>query len=285
MSDMIFTPGRGFTLIEILVVVTIISIMAGTVTFFALQGSQTGRDADRQSDLRALQAAVEAYKRDNGQYPAGCNADGSWSGEQGTAFACAGGSHEYIIGLAPQYIRTLPRDPNLNACSDEMSNPPTNECGYAYVVNATREVYKIIAMNTVEGLVVTPEHPMASCDISAVSSADIRRSAGGDGWCGAYFTGTLQQTESQTMSSDGAPSHPMYRCNINSPRFQNSFAVWGGFIPITTAVCDSAGRCLDPATNPAVDPLENFRLTSYTEGVKRSLRVMAVGNTAAIICQ
>lgn len=80
-------PFRGFTLIEILVVVSIISIMSGTVVFFASQGSATGRDADRQADLRELQAAVEAYKRDNGVYPEGCRGANNWSGELGTANA------------------------------------------------------------------------------------------------------------------------------------------------------------------------------------------------------
>ena len=265
---------RGFTLIEILVVVTIISIMAGTVAFFSSRSSAIGRDADRQADLRALQAAVEAYRRDNGVYPEGCRGAGNWSGEQGTAFACTSGDpNRYIRDIAPQYIRTLPRDPNRNACVD--TTAPL-DCGYAYITNTSRDVYKIIAMNTVESMDVTPEHPLASCDIANISSADIRRDAGGDGWCGSIVSGV---TVTQTENTAG------HQCNISSTRFLRSFAVWGGIVPITASVCDGAGRCLDPAPNPTVDPLENFRLNTYTDGVKRNLRAMAITGTVAIICQ
>jgi hypothetical protein len=61
--------------------------------------------------------------------------------------------------------------------------------------------------------------------------------------------------------------------------------VWGGIVPITAKTCDWAGRCLNPAPNPTVDPLENFELNTYTDGVKRNLRAMAIKDTVEIICQ
>lgn len=137
-------------------------------------------------------------------------------------------------------------------------------------------------MNTVEGPAVTPDHPLASCDIAAVSSADIRRGQGGDGWCGSIVTGaTVSQTENT----------PNHQCNINSSRFQNSFAVWGGITALSVPVCDGAGRCLVATSTPTVDPLESFGSNVYAlapstfNNVTRSLRPRAIANTTAIICR
>lgn len=264
-----FSRSPGFTLVEIMVVVAIIGILAATVSVYALRGSATSRDAKRQADLKLLQAAVEAYKVDNGRYPPGCNAAGSWSGEVGTSFECSGTDKRFIVGLAPKYIRSLPRDPNRGNCKDTTS---PFDCGYAYVTNAEGSVYKIIAMNTVESEVVTPAHQLASCDVTGVGATDIRRDQNGDGWCGALLEPTLIQTENTTG----------HRCNVGSDRFRSSYAVWAGFAA-PVRYCDSGGRCIKPATDPTVDPLEDFEGT-YTDAQKRNLRPGLIANTTAIIC-
>jgi prepilin-type N-terminal cleavage/methylation domain-containing protein len=270
----------GFTLIEVLVTVTIMIILVGVVTRVAINASVTGRDADRQADLRALQAAVEAYRRDHGRYPPGCNAAGTWSGEAGTEWACpASHNNQYITGLVPGYINRLPNDPNLSGCIDTTA---PRQCGYAYMTNTEGSVYKIIAMNTVEGPNVTPDHPLASCDITAASANDIRRSLGGDGWCGARFDGsTIQQTESLSAP---APDN-WFHCNITSDRFRNSFAVWGGFAEPIIPACDSAGRCIIPPPSPDIDLLDSFADPTYSSAVKNSLPPRVVANTTNIICR
>jgi prepilin-type N-terminal cleavage/methylation domain-containing protein len=61
---------RGFTLVELLVVIAIIAILS--VTAYVALGGQTGkaRDSRRQSDLSAVQSALEIYAVNNGsQYP------------------------------------------------------------------------------------------------------------------------------------------------------------------------------------------------------------------------
>jgi prepilin-type N-terminal cleavage/methylation domain-containing protein len=60
----------AFTLIELLVVITIISILAG-LTLAAMGGIQKrGARAKAESDIQALSAAIEEYRREYGSFPA-----------------------------------------------------------------------------------------------------------------------------------------------------------------------------------------------------------------------
>jgi general secretion pathway protein G len=59
----------GFTLIELLVVIAIISILAALLMANFVGVRQRGRDAQRKSDLRQIQTALELYRADNGSYP------------------------------------------------------------------------------------------------------------------------------------------------------------------------------------------------------------------------
>ena len=60
---------RGFTIIELLVVMVIIG-MIFSVIFVSLQGSRAkGRDARREQDIKQIQAALELYSVANRQFP------------------------------------------------------------------------------------------------------------------------------------------------------------------------------------------------------------------------
>jgi prepilin-type N-terminal cleavage/methylation domain-containing protein len=140
----------GFTLVELLVVITIISILA-TIGVASFGGSRAAsRDALRQADLRNLQSAIEQYKQKNGLYPLGCNGSGQWSG--GT-YTCTPASAAYITGLVPEFITRLPVDPKITS---------TSPGGYAYRSDGVS--YKLMAVNTVESEIITTAHPFKSCD-------------------------------------------------------------------------------------------------------------------------
>ena len=59
----------GFTIIEMLIVVTILAMLAGVLVPVLQEGQETARDSRRMQDLRSVQSAVADYFRAEGQYP------------------------------------------------------------------------------------------------------------------------------------------------------------------------------------------------------------------------
>lgn len=60
---------KGFTLIELLVVISIIGILSTLLTANFIGVRQRSRDAQRKSNLRQIQSALELYRADVGSYP------------------------------------------------------------------------------------------------------------------------------------------------------------------------------------------------------------------------
>lgn len=59
----------GFTLIELMVVLTIIGIVSGIIISSSMAIRRSGRDAVRNSDLSSIQSSLEQYHADYGYYP------------------------------------------------------------------------------------------------------------------------------------------------------------------------------------------------------------------------
>lgn len=233
-SSALFKRNSGFTLLELLVVISIVGLLTAVITVNALQSGQKSRDAKRQADIRALQSAVELYKNKNGRYPEGCRGANTWSGQQGTNYACSGGNTQYIVGLAPEFISTLPYEEKLEGLNS----------GYTYITNTNGTVYKILAMNTVEGELVSYTHPLQSCHIIPNASGAAQTGAGVNdvdaaGWC-------IRATAS-ALDGGGSPTSivPIPNCRMSTGigagdggngRFERSYGVWGGFEAIAGGV-------------------------------------------------
>lgn len=213
-------PG-GFSLIELMVAITIIGILASIIYANFGGGNAKARDAERQTDLRVMQTALAQYKQQNGRYPT-MGADSN-----GDGYASEGESAAFIVGLAPTYIPRLPTDPRRG------SNP-----GYSYTVDTTGSVYKLVALRTVETEVVTHEHPFKSCDIRVGNSGGSLVNASTDreeiGWCGRT-----------AQAGNGLPNS----CNAAQAPFNNSYGVWGGFLPKLSDNClNSNTNCVQDTT-------------------------------------
>ncbi|HUC94570.1 MAG TPA: prepilin-type N-terminal cleavage/methylation domain-containing protein [Candidatus Saccharimonadales bacterium] len=99
----------GFTLVELLVVITILGILA-TVGLVAFTSAQTrGRDTERKSDLKQLSNALELYFSDHGSYPS--SSGGLIMGCPSTVPSiCSWGTSEFTDNKT-LYFKTLPKDP------------------------------------------------------------------------------------------------------------------------------------------------------------------------------
>ncbi|MBI4067477.1 type II secretion system protein [Candidatus Gottesmanbacteria bacterium] len=113
----------GFTLIEILVAATIISLLS-TIGFISYQATgRIARDAKRKADLQQIRSALEVYKSVNRVYP--MTGSNLWySSESGDDHLPDVVSRaDYVPGLEPNYIAKLPKDPKggistISTCND-----------------------------------------------------------------------------------------------------------------------------------------------------------------------
>ena len=169
---------QGFTLVEILVAVSLMAILA-SVLFVNFGDARThARNRTLQTEIKETQLALELYKAQNGRYPEAANESGysgcsisvdSGEARQSGSDACSNSSviNPYIVDLSPEYIAELPyyRDSSNSNC----------EIFYK-VEDPGGQWYKLTAANCFGGADsasegVRPDDKMARCP-SSCSSCD-----------------------------------------------------------------------------------------------------------------
>ncbi len=130
-------PRKGFTLIEILIVIGIIAILSSIVIIAVNPARQfaQARDTKRQSDVNAILNAVYQYAvGNNGALPSAitlapteiCKDDVSCTGLINL--------HTSLVGATQIYLVSIPMDPSCpTACA-------TNGAGYTIVRNANGRI-------------------------------------------------------------------------------------------------------------------------------------------------
>ncbi len=117
---------RGFTLIELIVVITVISVLTAiaVVSFGTIQSS--ARDASRKQAITSIQTALERYYGDNQLYP-------------------AGPFNTMVASLVPNYMATAPTDPcgkvSLTTAGPFCSG--TRKASYLYTLGTSSQSYTI----------------------------------------------------------------------------------------------------------------------------------------------
>lgn len=97
---------RGFTLIEIMIAVSIIAVTFGVIVTTYSAAQRTTRDAKRQADLRNIQGALQQYYADQQYFPQTLNLTNATEISFGSGAA------------KKTYLKNIPIDPTsgLNYC-------------------------------------------------------------------------------------------------------------------------------------------------------------------------
>jgi len=137
---------NGYTLIELLVTITIVLVL-GTLGFVSYgYASANVRDAKRKSDLEGLRSALEMYRSDNGYY-----SEGPLMSD--TGFKAISNATTFISDTyMGSYVSVFPEDPKYDATAypypyqvvmTERTAAPLPEHNYGYCLAARLETVEM----------------------------------------------------------------------------------------------------------------------------------------------
>ncbi len=127
---------QGFTLAELIIVVSILALLAGVLLPRVSVHLRTVRDQRRLSDIKTLQKAIDQYYLDTGDFPVSEPGDGNWDESY---------NGEFIPVLVHEgYLNDFASDPvndNQFFYQYRVYNTRNNGCGSPVVGNTSGHYY------------------------------------------------------------------------------------------------------------------------------------------------
>ncbi len=151
---------KGFTIIELLVVISIIGTMSSIVLSVLNNAQAKARDSKRVQMLTEIQKALELYYDDHGQYPDDVRTTGSAGTDGVDCWECTWLASYYdgdkLIALKP-YIKTRQPDPSAPKSGRFTGTYPLCSRGFWYKVSTSGQDYKIAIVGTIENMHNVPD--------------------------------------------------------------------------------------------------------------------------------
>lgn len=185
---MISKKSRGFTLIELIVTIAIIGTLAVGMIMSINPGSQIskGQDAQRSSDLQAIQQALDLYYNDNKCYPTK------------SAFDAILSQSDWKVGSAV-YLKSTPKDPK---CASDPSS-----C-YVYITDQSQAGAACPQWNVLFTK-LSRTATIDVCPLSAATNNECRPEGySEDNWA-CTLSGAVNCTGLASTSLPGAPITPV----------------------------------------------------------------------------
>lgn len=132
MTSILKNKNRGFTLVELLVVVAIIGILATIILASLDSARMRARDIKRKSDLQALSKAFMLYVNDAGGIPVSV----SWCGGPARPTQVHGGCVNNTDSPADWYIGDYLKSHGYISASPLDPSYSPNTCRYFYYTNS-----------------------------------------------------------------------------------------------------------------------------------------------------